>query len=102
SDRARLGFSGVGDLAEVMGHRVRLVGTVQTVKSLAAPYVFCSVETAYGLLDFVAPNQAVYLLAKCRNPADAPAVAERLRREYPDMSSYTRDEFSYRTRMHWL
>src|SRR3954453_18060015 len=29
SDRERLGFAEVGDVAEVMGHRVRLVGLVQ-------------------------------------------------------------------------
>jgi putative ABC transport system permease protein len=102
SDRERLGFTGVGDVAEVMGHRVRLVGTVRNVKSLAAPYLFCSVETAHRLIEFVPRSQAVYLLAKVRDPADAPAVAERLRRSYPDMSVYTRDEFSWRTRMHWL
>ncbi len=102
SDRERLGFRYVGDTAEVMGHRVRLVGTVHDVKSLAAPYLFCSVETAHRLIEFVPQSQAVYILAKCHSPNDAPKVAERLRREYPDMASFTRDEFSARTRWHWL
>jgi putative ABC transport system permease protein len=102
SDRERLGLGDVGDVAEVMGHRVRLVGLVRNVKSLAAPYLFCSVETAHRLIDFIPQNQTVYLLAKCHSPADARAVAERLRREYPDMASYTNDEFSARTRWHWL
>src|SRR5262245_45810486 len=102
SDRARLGFTQVGDFAEVMGHRVRLIGTVQNVKSLAAPYLFCSVETAHELIDFVPESQTVYLLARVRNPADAPVVADRLRHSYPDMSVFTRDEFSARTRWHWL
>src|SRR5205823_4733031 len=42
-----------------------------------------------------------YLLARCRNPADAPAVVERLQ-AYPNMSSFTSEKFSLRTRMHWL
>jgi putative ABC transport system permease protein len=102
SDRARLGFTQVGDFAEVMGHRVRLIGTVHHVKSLAAPYLFCSVETAHEVIDFVPESQTVYLLAKVRQAADAPAVADRLRHSYPDMSVFTRDEFSARTRWHWL
>src|SRR5206468_10793222 len=78
---------------------------VQNVKSLAAPYLFCSVETADRLVsrpDYTGQSQTVYLLASVRNPADAPAVVERLRRSYPDMAVFTRDEFSARTRWHWL
>jgi putative ABC transport system permease protein len=103
SDRARFGFTGVGDVAEVLGlRRVRLVGTVPNVRSLAAPYLFCSVETAHSLISFVGPDQTTFLLARCKNPADAPAVAARLRRDYPDMSAYTKDELSARSRWYWL
>ena len=65
--------------AEVLGHRVRLVGMVRGVKSLAAPYLFCSLETGYRLIDFIPRSQTVYVLARCHDPADAPVVAERLR-----------------------
>jgi putative ABC transport system permease protein len=102
SDREKLGFAAVGDYAEVMHHRIRLVGTVSGVHSLAAPYLFCSVETAQKLIGFVSPSHTIYLLAGCKNPADAPAVADRLRRAYPDMGAFTKDEFSSRTRWHWL
>jgi putative ABC transport system permease protein len=102
SDRARLGFTSIGDVAEVMGHRVRLIGTVHDVKSLAAPYLFCSVETGHQLIDFIPQSQTVYLLAKVHKAADAAAVADRLRRTYSDMAVYTRDEFSSRTRWYWL
>ena len=102
SDREKLGFTAVGDYAEVLGHRARLVGTVNSVRSLAAPYLFCSVETAHRLIDFIPQGQSIYLLAKCKNPADAPVVADRLRRTYSDMSAYTKQEFSNRTRWHWL
>lgn len=103
SDQKRFGFSGIGDVAEVIGgHRIKLVGLVHNVKSLAAPYLFCSVETAQSLIDFVKPEQTFYLLASCKNPADAQRVAERLRREYTDMSAYTKSEFSTRSRWYWL
>ena len=47
-------------------------------------------------------DQTTYILAQCRNPAEAPAVVERLREKYPDQSTFTSDEFSFRSRMHWL
>jgi putative ABC transport system permease protein len=102
SDREKLGFTAIGDYAEVLRHRIRLVGTVHNVRSLAAPYLFCSVETAQRMVGLQSSGQTTYLLASCHNPADAPAVAERLRRAYSDMTVFTKDEFSSRTRWHWL
>ncbi len=96
----RLGIHGIGDQADVLGRRVRVVGTVHGYKSLGGPYVFCSVETAKTLLKD--PGDGVtYLVATCHNPADAPAVAHRLNR-YPQMTSFTAGEFSRRSRLHWL
>jgi putative ABC transport system permease protein len=96
----RLGIHGVGDVAEVTSRRVRVVGLVRGLRSLAGPYVFCSVATARGLLRMT-PQQTVYILARCRNPADAPDVARRLR-AYPTMSAFTSADFSLRSRLHWL
>src|SRR5207247_8217710 len=69
-------------------------------KRLAGPYVFCSLATARPLLR-MQPEQTTYLLAKCHDPAQAPVVAERLKR-YSDMSAFTSTEFSVRSRVHWL
>jgi putative ABC transport system permease protein len=96
----RLGIKGVGDFAEVSGHRVRVVGLVHGLKSLAGPYIFCSVGTAQPLLR-LGPDQATYLLARCRHREDVPRLVRRLR-EYPNMSAFSREEFSFRSRMHWL
>jgi putative ABC transport system permease protein len=100
AELGRLGVRGVGDVAEVSGQRVRVVGLVHGLKSLAGPYIFCSTATARPLLHLL-PDQTTYVLARCRNPAEAPAVVERLRR-YPNMSTFTSEDFSFRTRMHWL
>ena len=96
----RLGIYGIGDIAEVSGRRVRVVGLVKGLKSLAGPYVFCSLRTARSLLR-MSPDQTTYVLAKCRNPADAPAVVERLG-GYANLRAFTADDFSFRSRMHWL
>jgi putative ABC transport system permease protein len=97
----RLGLTrGVGETGEITGRKVRIVGLIQGYKSLAGPYVFCSVGTARPLLR-LQPYQTTYLLAKCHSPPEAPAVAERLKR-YEDMSAFTAAEFSRRSQVHWL
>jgi putative ABC transport system permease protein len=96
----RLGLPGVNGLGEIAGQRVRLVGLVHGLKSLAGPYIFCSVPTARRLLR-QGPDRATFLLGKCRRPEDAEAVAQRLR-EYPTLSAWTAPEFSLRSRLHWL
>jgi putative ABC transport system permease protein len=96
----RLGIKGIGDVAEITNQRVRLVGLVKGLRSISGPYVFCSVRTAQSLLR-LSSEQATYVLARCRNPADAPAVVQRLR-AYPSMTAFTSEEFSLRSRLHWL
>jgi putative ABC transport system permease protein len=102
SERGRLGLTeGVGEYGEISGRKVRVVGLIRGFKSLAGPYVFCSLSTARPLVPRLQQDQTVYLLAKCRHPHDAPAVVERLR-HYDDMSAFTSQEFSRRSQLHWL
>jgi putative ABC transport system permease protein len=101
SDRERLGVRGIGDVAEITGARSRVVGFTRGLKSLAGPYVFCSINTARRLLR-LPPDQTMYVLARCHNKADAQKVVNRMRVLYPNLDTCTSDEFSLRTRMHWL
>jgi putative ABC transport system permease protein len=101
SDKSRLGVNDIGDTAEVSGLRVRVVGFTEGLKSLAGPYVFCSVTTARPLLRLL-PGQITYVLGKCKNPADAAIVAKRLKDEYPNISAFASKEFSLHSRWHWL
>jgi putative ABC transport system permease protein len=96
----RLGIHGVGDVAEVTNQRVRVVGLVHGLRSLSGPYIFCSIPTARALLRLT-NEQTTYILARCHNAADAPAVVERLR-QYPTMSAFVSSDFSRRSRLHWL
>ncbi|MGH7173074.1 MAG: ABC transporter permease, partial [Gemmataceae bacterium] len=52
ADLGALGLTGVGDTAQVFGHRVKVVEVFRggTLRSLALPYLVCSVETARWLL----------------------------------------------------
>ncbi|AWM42112.1 FtsX-like permease family protein [Gemmata obscuriglobus] len=100
SELDRLGVRGVGDTAEVVGRRVRVAGLVSGCRSLGGPYLFCSLETARVLLGYQ-PDQVTYLVARCKNPGDAGAAARRMN-GYPQLSAFTSDEFSARSRLHWL
>ena len=96
----RLGIRGVGDVGEVTSQRVRVVGLVQGLRSLSGPYIFCGIPTARALLR-LRPEQTTYVLARCRNPGDAPTVVQRLR-GYSTMSAFVSQDFSRRSRLHWL
>jgi putative ABC transport system permease protein len=100
SELDQLGLKGEGDVAEITGRRVRVVGVVRGLKSLAGPYIFCSLATARPLLR-LPQDQVTYVLARCHDALQAPAVVKRLG-SYQNMSAFTTDEFSLRTRMHWL
>ncbi len=103
SELDRLGVKGVGDSAEVYDHRVSVVGLVHGFKSVGGPYVFCSLRTARMILPLFQekPHDTMYLLARCRDRRAAGELIEHLR-EYPDLSAFTREEFSWRTRTYWL
>jgi putative ABC transport system permease protein len=100
SELGRLGLKGVGDTAEITGHRVRVVALLRGLKSMAGPYVFCSIRTARPLLR-MREDQTTFLLARCKNPEDAPRIVDRLR-QYGNMSAFVSSEFSFRSRLHWL
>jgi putative ABC transport system permease protein len=102
-DRAelgRLGIKGVGARVDIFGRNVRVVGLVHGYKSLGGPYVFCSLQTARAIVRYQR-DETTYILAKCRSQEDAKKVEEKLAR-YTQMSAFTHDEFSLRSRMHWL
>lgn len=101
SELDRLGVKGVGDYAEITGHRVRVVGLTRGVKSLAGPYVWCSAYTARDCLRLTGTDMTTYVLVKCHDPSQAGALVRRLRQS-ERLTAYTSPEFSLRSRMHWL
>lgn len=81
TDKARLKISNIGDTAEVMGTKVRVVGFTDGLRSLAGPYVFCSVTTARRLLR-MQPDQVTYILGKCQPGHDPTEVAREIQQRY--------------------
>jgi putative ABC transport system permease protein len=103
SELERLGVSGVGDSAEVFGHRVRVVGLVRGFKSVSGPYVFCSLRTARTVMPMFQekPHDTMYLLARCKSPEAARSLVRRLG-SYKDISAFTSEDFSTKTQLYWL
>jgi putative ABC transport system permease protein len=77
-----------------------VVGFTKGYRSLGGPYVFCSIETARVMLKHL-NHESTYILARCESPQKAKEVVAHLGR-YDQMSSFTAEEFSFRSRMHWL
>jgi putative ABC transport system permease protein len=104
SDVKRLELASPDGKPKINGHEVIVVGTVKGLKSLAAPWMFCSLHTARQLLGLLLPpDHVTYLLARCDSPAHAKQVAAELRQQYPDdMIVYTAEEFSTGSRLYWL
>jgi putative ABC transport system permease protein len=103
SELKRMNLSAIGDTVKISGVEVTLVGTVKGIKSLAAPWVYCSLTTARTLLSvFVPADYTTYLVAQADSPASAKRIVEELRSEYPEMAAYTTDEFSFSCRWYWL
>lgn len=105
SDLKRLGFLDSPDgKAKINGKEVKLVGTVKGLKSLAAPWVFCSLHTARHLLGFLLPaDHVTYLLVKCDTPDHAKELVTNLKDRYSgDMGVYTATDFSAGSRKYWL
>ncbi len=104
SDLKRFDLKNPDGDPKINGKKVHLVGTVKGLKSLAAPWVFCSLHTARQLMgQMLPPDHVTYMLARCDSRQRAKEVAEKLREEYKsDMVAYTAEDFSYRSRMYWL
>lgn len=102
SELGRFGFVKPGYAGEVTGRSVYYVGAVRGFKRFAAPYIFCSLETARRLLPTTGPNETTYILAQCEHPALAPRVAQRLRARFSGMGIHTRSEFVATTQYFWF
>ncbi len=104
SDIKRLGLDKPDGKPKINGKEVTIVGKIKGLKSLAAPWVFCSLYTARHLLGLLLPpDHVTYFLARCESARRAKEVAQELRNEYSeDMMAQTAEEFSTGSREYWL
>jgi putative ABC transport system permease protein len=106
-DRADIDKLGVaiGDNAVINGHRVRVVGVSSGLRALGGVNVVSSLDTARRLdTDPTDAGRPTYLVATLRDPANADAVAARLRgdRSFGPYDVWTAKAFARRSVLYWM
>ena len=101
SYKKQLGMYQIGDLAEINGHRARVVAFTRGVRSFApAPYVFTSFEDALNYAG-LPESQTSFLLVKIVPGANVEIVRREILARLKEVDVLTTPEFSYRTQNYW-
>ncbi|HEV2681857.1 MAG TPA: ABC transporter permease [Rhodanobacter sp.] len=105
-DRSVLDQLGVdiGQTATINGHPVRVVGISSGLRALGGVNVLCSLDTARRLNDDPTDSGPTYLVAKLRDPAQADAVAARLRGStaFGPYTTWSAKDFANISVRYWL
>jgi putative ABC transport system permease protein len=98
----RLGKIQVGDHREVLWRRLQIAGISQGVKSFTtAPFIFTSYKLAQGLVNYIGPDNTVFVVAKVATGYSVERVIENLKKRLIGVDIYTKDAFSMKTRRYW-
>jgi putative ABC transport system permease protein len=100
TDKEKLGVEKLGDVGEIHGQRVRVVGFLNNMPSMTGCYVFCSVPTAKKLL-FYKDYETTYILARTKTEEMVAPVMKELR-EIPEIDVLSKNEFSAKSRWYWI
>ena len=102
-ERERLGVWKVGEVGEIAGQRVRVVGFTYGLSSVTGPYILCSLETARKCLYYTGldSSKVTFILARCRSPKMVPEAVRSLQSE-SGIAAYSAYDFSEKSRWYWL
>lgn len=105
-DRSAMDQLGVdiGQTATINGRRVRVVGISTGLRALGGVNVLCSLDTARQLDSDPSDDGPTYLVAKLRDPAQAEAVAARLRGDtaFGPYTAWSARDFANISVHYWL
>ncbi len=98
----KLGVRHIGQIAEIRGHRARVVGFTRGIRTFttSAP-VFTSFKNAqnyFGLKE----HQTMYLLIKAAPNTDLPQIKAQILQNVQDVDVYTTPEFSRKQANYWM
>jgi putative ABC transport system permease protein len=98
----KLGVTQLGQVAEIRGHRARVVGFTRGIRTFTtSPPVFTSFKNAqnyFGLRE----DQTMYLLIKAAPNADLQQLKEQIKQNVKDVDVYTTPEFSQKQANYWM
>ncbi|HTH15348.1 MAG TPA: ABC transporter permease [Magnetospirillum sp.] len=98
----KLGVHAIGDIAEVNGHRARVVGFTREIRSFTtSPLVFASFKNALQLANYP-EDGATYVLLKTAPGIDPEAVAERITATMPELEARSARGFAKLTETYWM
>jgi len=96
---------GIGGVAAINGHRVRVVGVSRGLRALGGVNIVTSLETARRIDTTPGDgNRTTYFVARVADPSQASAVAERLEgaNSFGRYDVWTADDFAHQSQMYWM
>jgi len=98
----KLGVQGVGDTAEILGRRTRVVGLTEGIRSFTtSAYVFTSFRNALDYAN-LRDDQTMFILVKALPGVKVEDLQRRLQSRLDGVDVLTRQQFSDMTRHYWL
>lgn len=98
----KLGVTGLGQTVEINGHRARIVGYTEGVRSFTtAPYVYTSFKNSLDYL-MLKEDQSIFLVVRAEPGTDVAALKTRLKQIVPSVDVYTNQEMLQKTRNYWV
>jgi len=98
----KLGVSGVGDTAEISGHRTRVVGLTQGIRTFTtSPYVFTNYRNALDYAN-LRDDQTMFILIKAEPGVNLKDLQQHLQAKLDGVDVLTRQQFSDMTRHYWM
>lgn len=100
--KSKLGVTHVGQVLEINGKRVRIVGYTDGIRTFTqSPHVFADIKTARHLSN-LGEERMNYVLVRVAPGHDPAKVRDAIRAKIPEVDAYTKAEFAERSYLYWL
>jgi len=98
----KLGVSELGESAEILGHRARVVGFTRGIRTFTtSPYVFTNYRDALDYAN-LRDDQTMFILIKAQPGVNVEGLRRSLQARLEGVDVLTRQQFSDMTRHYWM
>jgi len=100
--KQKLGVTGIGEVFEIGGHRARVVGFTNGIRSFTtSPYVFTTFKNAQNYTG-LREDQTMFILVKIAPGASIEQVRRDILEHVKDVEVFKTSEFSRMTTFYWM
>jgi len=100
--KQKLGVTGIGEVFEIGGHRARVVGFTNGIRSFTtSPYVFTTFKNAQNYTG-LREDQTMFILVKIAPGASIEQVRRDILEHVKDVEVFRTSEFSRMTTFYWM